>query len=164
MTNTNKHMLQTTPIPPSQTTAQCTHVYTHARINMALPDTNTRTLTRISPLLHLSLPDETNRTLIHKMEGKNALVYNHWLLNRLGGELKGKAISSVGMGLCYTQITASSGNKTTLTSLSTRQPMMDDNNNNNTAGGIYVPKNTLALNMLKKNICNTSVDEQRWLL
>lgn len=25
--------------------------------------------------------------------------------------------------------------------------MMDDNNNNNTAGGIYVPKNTLALNI-----------------
>lgn len=80
------------------------------------------------------------------MEGKNALVYNHRLLHRLGGELKGKAISSVGIGLCYTHISASSGNKTTLTSLSTSQAMMDDNNNNNTVGGIYVPKNSLALN------------------
>lgn len=36
-----------------------------------------------------------------------------------GGELKGKAISSVGIGLCYTQITAWRGNKNTLTLLST---------------------------------------------
>lgn len=43
-----------------------------------------------SPLLCLSLPDETNRALIHKMEGKNALVCNHWLLHRLGGWIKGQ--------------------------------------------------------------------------
>lgn len=99
MTNTNKHTLQTTPIPPNHTTAKCTHVYAHTRAH-----THTHTYqhdssrhkhknahTRISPLLHLSLPDETNRTLIHKMEGKNALVYNHWVLHRLGGWIKGQS-------------------------------------------------------------------------
>lgn len=97
------------------------------------------------------------------MEGKNALVYNHRLLHRLGGELKGKAISSVGVGLCYTQISASSGNKTTLTSLSPSQAMMDDNNNNDTVGGIYVPKKLTCFEYITKTfMCSNGVRLLNW--
>lgn len=98
-TQTNTHSKLPPSHPPThpyththttKQTAQCAHTHTHT--HTALSETNTREAhTRISPLLCLSLPDETNRTLIHKMEGKNALVYNHWLLHRLGGWIKGQS-------------------------------------------------------------------------
>lgn len=81
-------------LPPSHPVTQqhSARTCTHTRINTALPRHKHKNAhTRISPLLHLSLPDETNRTLIHKMEGKSALVYNHWLLHRLGGWIKGQS-------------------------------------------------------------------------
>lgn len=94
-TNTNKHTLQTplpcliTAIPPTHTTKQTHTVRTHT--HCFFREKHKSVHTRISPLLCLSLPDETNRTLIHKMEGKNALVCNHWLLHRLGGWIKGQS-------------------------------------------------------------------------
>lgn len=93
-TNTNKHTLQTAPVPPSVSLSisrSLTDTHAHTHVNTTLPETNTSAHTCISPLLRLSLPDETNRMLIHKMEGKNALVYNHWLLHRLGGWIKGQS-------------------------------------------------------------------------
>lgn len=85
-TQTNTHSKLPTFHPPTQQnrhrdTTVCTHTpslsHTHTHTPLFERQTQENAHTRISPLLCLSLPDETNRTLIPKMEGKNALVCNH---------------------------------------------------------------------------------------
>lgn len=106
------------PFIPAIRTTEQSHTQPTVRIHPSFSrQTHESAHTRSSPLLCLSLPDETNRTLIHKMEGKNALVCNHWLLHRLGGWIKGQ--SNIISWYRPWQITASRRNMTTLTLLST---------------------------------------------
>lgn len=80
-TNTHTYVPNSLHSPPTPRRKNKTKKHTHThRAHTPLRDKHKRVLkshTRISPLLCLSLPDETNRTLIQKMEGKNALVCNH---------------------------------------------------------------------------------------
>ena len=73
-TQTNTRYTLPAPLTRNQTHTHPTHCEQTPHFQR---QTQERAHARISPLLCLSLPDETNRTLIHKMEGKNALVCNH---------------------------------------------------------------------------------------